>query len=88
VLNYDSTVRRQIRSTVRQKLETRKTLDPDSMIPIETASYVMVSSAQNTMTMKSKIAFADKAAVEQFASSYRGQVVGFKVLLPQQKWCE
>jgi nitrous oxide reductase accessory protein NosL len=53
-------------------------LDPDKMVPVEDATYVIGSAAAGTMTMKSKIAFADKAAAEQFASSYGGQVVDFQ----------
>jgi len=53
-------------------------LDPDSMIPVEKAWYVMGSTAPGTMTMKSKIVFADKAAAEEFAAHYGGQVVGFQ----------
>ena len=53
-------------------------LDPDKMIPVEDATYVIGSTAPGTMTMKSKIAFADKSAAEKFASSYGGQVKDFQ----------
>ena len=53
-------------------------LDPDKMIPVENATYVVGSTAPGTMTMKSKIAFADKSAAEKFASSYGGQVKDFQ----------
>ncbi len=53
-------------------------LDPDKMVSVEKAFYVVGSSAAGTMTMKSKIAFADKMAAEKFASSYGGQVVDFE----------
>jgi len=53
-------------------------IDPDKMMPVEEATYVIGSTAPGTMTMKSKIAFADKAAAEEFASSYGGEVVDFQ----------
>jgi copper chaperone NosL len=53
-------------------------IDPDKMVPVENAAYVIGSSAPGTMTMKSKIAFEDKAAAEKFASSYGGQVVDYQ----------
>jgi len=53
-------------------------LDPDTMIPVEKAAYVIGSTAPGTMTMKSKIAFADSAAAEKFASQYGGQVKDFQ----------
>ena len=53
-------------------------LDPDKMVPVESATYVIGSTAPGTMTMKSKIAFADRSAAEKFASSYGGQVVDFQ----------
>jgi len=53
-------------------------VDPDTMVPVAEAFYVIGSTAPGTMTMKSKIAFADSAAAEQFASNYGGQVVDFQ----------
>jgi copper chaperone NosL len=53
-------------------------LDPDKTIPVEDATYVIGSTAPGTMTMKSKIAFADISAAEKFASSYGGQVKDFQ----------
>ena len=53
-------------------------IDPDKMVPVEKAAYVIGSTAPGTMTMKSKIAFEDSASAEQFASSYGGQVVDFQ----------
>lgn len=52
-------------------------LDPDTMVPVEQAVYVIGSAAPGTMTMKSKIAFADRPAAEQFAARYGGEIVGF-----------
>ncbi|MDW7771628.1 MAG: nitrous oxide reductase accessory protein NosL [Desulfobulbaceae bacterium] len=52
-------------------------LDPDKMVPVEEAAYVIGSTAPGTMTMKSKIAFADRTAAEQFASRHGGEVVDF-----------
>ena len=53
-------------------------LDPNTMIPVESATYVIGSTAPGTMTMKSKIAFADKAAAEEFVSKYGGKAVSFQ----------
>ncbi|MDD3619579.1 MAG: nitrous oxide reductase accessory protein NosL [Desulfobulbaceae bacterium] len=53
-------------------------LDPDTMVPVEKAVYVMGSTAPGTMTMKSKIAFADRAAAEEFATRHGGEVVDFQ----------
>jgi copper chaperone NosL len=58
-------------------------LDPDKMIPAEQASYVIGSTAPGTMTMKSKIAFADSESAEQFASNYGGKVVNFQEALAE-----
>jgi len=58
---------------------------PDKMIPAEQASYVIGSTAPGTMTMKSKIAFADRASAEEFASSYGGQVVNYEEALSEAK---
>jgi nitrous oxide reductase accessory protein NosL len=52
--------------------------DPDKMMPVEKAAYVIGSSAPGTMTMKSKIAFADRTSAEEFASNYGGEVVDFQ----------
>lgn len=52
--------------------------DPDKMVPVENATYVIGSATPGTMTMKSKIAFVDIASAEQFASSYGGQVTDFQ----------
>ena len=60
-------------------------IDPDRMIPAESASYVIGSTAPGTMTMKSKIAFADKASAEEFSSTYGGQVVDFQGALAAAK---
>jgi len=53
-------------------------LDPDKMIPVEKAAYVIGSSAKGTMTMKSKIAFENQQTAEKFAAAYGGQIVDFK----------
>jgi copper chaperone NosL len=53
-------------------------LDPDTMVPVEKAVYVIGSTAPGTMTMQSKIAFADKVSAEQFAATYGGEVVDFQ----------
>lgn len=53
-------------------------IDPNKMVEVEKAAYVIGSTAAGTMTMKSKIAFADKASAEEFSSSYGGEVVDFQ----------
>ena len=53
-------------------------MNPDKMIPVSSATYVIGSSAAGTMTMKSKIAFADKAAAEKFAQENGGKVMDFE----------
>lgn len=53
-------------------------LDPDTMVPVEKAVYVVGSTAAGTMTMKSKIAFADKASAEAFTAEYGGDVMDFQ----------
>ena len=60
-------------------------IDPEKMIPVEKAAYVIGSTAPGTMTMKSKIAFADKADAEEFAASYGGEVVDFQGALAAAK---
>ena len=60
-------------------------IDPDKMVPVENAAYVIGSTAPGTMTMKSKIAFEDKASAEKFASSYGGQVVDFQAAFAAAK---
>ncbi len=52
-------------------------LDPDTIIPVEKAVYVIGSSAKGTMTMNSKIAFADKQAAEKFVADYGGKISDF-----------
>ena len=52
-------------------------LDPDKMVPVEKATYVIGSSAKGTMTMTSKIAFEDTQAAKKFAAAYGGQIVDF-----------
>ena len=60
-------------------------IDPDTMIPVEKAAYVMGSTATGTMTMKSKIAFADKDSAEEFVANYGGQAVNFQDALAAAK---
>lgn len=52
-------------------------LDPDTMIAVEKAVYVLGSSAKGTMTMNSKIAFADRQAAEKFVAEYGGEITDF-----------
>jgi copper chaperone NosL len=59
--------------------------DPDIIIPVEKATYVIGSTATGTMTMKSKIAFTDRTSAEEFVSNYGGQVVDFQGALTEAK---
>ncbi len=52
-------------------------LHPDKMIPADQAAYVIGSNAKGTMTMRSKIAFENKALAAQFAVTYGGVVTDF-----------
>jgi nitrous oxide reductase accessory protein NosL len=53
-------------------------LDPDKMIPVAEAVYVVGSTAPGTMTMQSKIAFADKEEASRFAEKYGGEITDFQ----------
>jgi len=53
-------------------------LEPEIMIPAEKATYVIGSRAKGTMTMKSKIAFADPQKAKRFVSLYGGTVSDFQ----------
>ena len=59
--------------------------DPTKMIPVASAFYVVGSSAMGTMTMTSKIAFADEAEAQAFAKQCGGQVVRFEEALSMAK---
>ena len=59
--------------------------DPKKMIPAASAFYVVGSSAQGTMTMTSKIAFADEAAAQAFARQCGGKLVRFEEALALAK---
>ena len=52
-------------------------LQPEKMIAAEKTFYLIGSSANGTMTMKSKIAFESKEVAEEFAGKAGGKVVGF-----------
>lgn len=52
-------------------------LQPEKMIASEQAFYLVGSSANGTMTMKSKIAFESLAAAEEFASKAGGIIVDY-----------
>jgi len=51
--------------------------EPEKMVSARGAFYVVGSSAKGTMTMISKIAFADQEAAEKFSGRYGGEVLGF-----------
>lgn len=55
--------------------------DPDKMVSAQEAVYVVGSSAKGTMTMKSKIAFADKESADKFVEQYGGEQQGFDATL-------
>ena len=59
--------------------------DPDTMIPAESAHYVVGSSAKGTMTMTSKLAFPSKVEADKFAESCNGKVMGFTATLELAK---
>jgi len=52
-------------------------LEPEKMVPAADAVYVVGSSAPGTMTMESKLAFADRESAEKFAGTYGGEVTDF-----------
>jgi len=52
--------------------------DPYTMVPAESAFYVVGSKARGTMTMQSKLAFASEKEAMDFAAQCGGTVVGFK----------
>lgn len=52
-------------------------MDPDKMIPVDKAAYVIGSGAKGTMTMRSKIAFENKEKAEQFAATHGGAVTDY-----------
>jgi copper chaperone NosL len=52
-------------------------LAPETMIPVGKAIYVVGSSAKGTMTMNSKIAFAESSAAEKFVAEYGGKITDF-----------
>lgn len=58
-------------------------LEPEKMISADQAFYVVGSTAPDTMTMVSKLAFADKAAAEKFAGEYGGVVTGYPLAYKQ-----
>ncbi len=55
--------------------------EPEKMVPANEVFYVVGSSAKGTMTMKSKIAFADQVSAEKFVAQYGGTVQGFSATL-------
>ena len=52
-------------------------LHPEKMIDADKAFYLIGSSANGTMTMKSKIAFESKEAAEEFAAKAGGKIMDF-----------
>lgn len=56
-------------------------LEPEEMVAVDKASYVIGSSARGTMAMNSKIVFASQEAANAFALEYGGQVAGFDAAL-------
>lgn len=58
-------------------------LEPEKMISADQAVYVVGSTAPGTMTMVSKLAFADRAAAEKFAGEYGGVVTGYDLAYRQ-----
>lgn len=60
-----------------EKTMTALYLEPEKSVPAESAWYVIGSPAAGTMTMKSKISFAEKEAAEAFVKANGGEVVPF-----------
>lgn len=58
-------------------------LEPEKMVPAEQAVFVVGSSAPDTMTAISKLAFADRATAEKFAAEYGGEVADYKTVYQQ-----
>lgn len=53
-------------------------LQPEEMVPVRQASYLVGSSATGTMTMKSKIAFATIEDAKAFQQQHGGKVFSFQ----------
>jgi nitrous oxide reductase accessory protein NosL len=64
-----------------QNVQVALYAQPEAMHPAESAVFVIGSRARGTMTMQSKIAFADRAAAEQFRQSCGGEVATFATAL-------
>ena len=60
-----------------QKTMVASYLDPDTMISASQAVYVIDSKAKGTMTMKSKLAFADTEKAQEFIKVYGGEIMPF-----------
>lgn len=60
-------------------------VDPQTMIPVEKAFFVVGSKAKGTMTMKSKLAFPSEQEAAKFARACGGQVLGFKGAMEKAK---
>lgn len=52
-------------------------LHPEKMVAVETTSYVIGSSANGTMTTKSKLSFASTKEAEDFVKQYGGKIAPF-----------
>ena len=61
-----------------QDAQTALYLHPEKMVSVESAFYVIGSSAKGTMTMKSKLAFASQANAAEFQKQYGGKIVSFQ----------
>jgi nitrous oxide reductase accessory protein NosL len=64
-----------------QKVQTALYTQPETMVAAEGAAFVVGSTARGTMTMQSKLAFADRAAAQQFSQACEGRVVSFEAAL-------
>lgn len=60
-------------------------MDPNRMIPAESASFVVGSKAKGTMSMTSKIAFASPDEAEKFAQSCGGEAMSYGEVLALAK---
>jgi len=61
-----------------ENVHTALYLHPEKMVAVNSASYVIGSLANGTMTMKSKLAFASEKDAVDFQKQYGGKIVSFQ----------
>ena len=60
-----------------KKVRVALYLKPETLIPVDTAIYVIGSDARGTMTMRSKLAFANQNAADAFIKEHGGMSTDF-----------